>query len=82
VRRSRYLNPAQLVLELDRETPQPPFKGTRRDCRGLADFCWEPRRRKPNDDGRRDERKITLTTLADRRGLCPSIDHGAGHGQP
>ena len=27
MRRSQYLNPAQLVLELDREKSEPPFKG-------------------------------------------------------
>jgi len=42
VRRSQYLNPAQLVLELDRENPEPPFKGSPTGLvEALADLLLE-----------------------------------------
>lgn len=42
MRRSRYLNPAQLVLELDREKPEPPFKGNPAGLvEALADLLLE-----------------------------------------
>ncbi len=42
MRRSQYLNPAQLVLELDREKPEPPFKGSPTGLvEALADLLLE-----------------------------------------
>lgn len=42
MRRSQYLNPAQLVLELDRENPEPPFKGNPTGLvEALADLLLE-----------------------------------------
>lgn len=42
MRRSQYLNPAQLVLDLDRKKPEPPFKrGPAGLVEALADLLLE-----------------------------------------